>query len=130
MLNRKGYALLVVLAVSVILSASAIALWSSANLDMMIAANNKRINQAKIAATSGLNHFISLGLSPAQLANISRESGIVIPNTNLTSKTFYNVNLKTVCCNSERYIITSTGYYKKGNKIIAEYPMRSSWIVQ
>ena len=130
MSNRKGYVLLVTLVLSAILSMSVMALWSAVNLDLMIAGNTKRINQAKMAASSGLNHFIALGLRPEQLADISREGGTVLSNTELTSKTFYNVRLEAICCDSERYIVKSTGYYKKGDKIIAEHLIRSSWVVQ
>ena len=60
--TKKGYTLLVVLGVGLILSASAILLFSTSNDDVRIAANSRRVLQSKLAAVSGITHFKSMEL--------------------------------------------------------------------
>ena len=62
-MNRRGVTLVLVLVMSALIGMSAMLLFSTTNLEMMIAGNNRRINQAKISATSGLNHFTALNLN-------------------------------------------------------------------
>jgi hypothetical protein len=49
--------LLLVLVMSAFIGMSAMLLFSTTNMEMMIAGNTRRINQAKISATSGLESF-------------------------------------------------------------------------
>ena len=83
MSNRRGMTLLVVLVMAALIGVSAMMLFSSVNLEMMIAGNKRRTNQAKMAAISGVNHFSALGLNYSQLRDISGNQNrfVVIPRT-------------------------------------------------
>jgi hypothetical protein len=106
-------------------------LFSTSNMEMMIAGNTSRINQAKISATSGLSHFIALELDYVTLRQQAGdlESIQAIPRTQLGDKTFYEVNVH-FCCglSAGQYIVESTGYYMKGDKIISSKSSRSLFI--
>ena len=52
-----------VLVMSALIGMSAMLLFSTTNMETMIAGNIRRMNQAKISAASGLNHFRALGLT-------------------------------------------------------------------
>lgn len=93
-------------------------LWSSANLDTQIAGNSYKISQAKMAARSGINHFLALNLDIEDAYY-----GIVIPETRLTTKTSYIVEVyRTI---DEKTMILSRGMYKKGNRIVFQHPVRA-----
>jgi len=130
-LNRRGMALLVVLVMGALIGLSAMLLFSTSNMEMMIAGNTSRINQAKISATSGLSHFIALELDYVTLRQQAGdlESIQAIPRTQLGDKTFYEVNVH-FCCglSAGQYIVESTGYYMKGDKIISSKSSRSLFI--
>jgi|TARA_R110000796_G_scaffold162303_3_gene279074 hypothetical protein len=123
--------LLVVLVMGALISLSAMLLFSTSNMEMMIAGNTSRINQAKISATSGLSHFIALELDYVTLRQQAGdlESIQAIPRTQLGDKTFYEVNVH-FCCglSAGQYIVESTGYYMKGDKIISSKSSRSLFI--
>ena len=97
-------------------------------MDMMIAGNNRRINQAKISATSGLNHFTALGLSYDALRE---RAGVlqtiqVIAESQLSPKTSYEVKVHfSPHLSARQYIVESIGYYKKGDKILAAHPIKA-----
>ena len=57
--GRKGFTLVIVMVMSILMGLSAMALFSSASLDTMIAGNIRRSTIAKHAAVSGINHFMS-----------------------------------------------------------------------
>lgn len=130
-MNRRGMTLLVVLVMGALISLSAMLLFSTSNMEMMIAGNTSRINQAKISATSGLSHFIALELDYVTLRQQAGdlESIQAIPRTQLGDKTFYEVNVH-FCCglSAGQYIVESTGYYMKGDKIISSKSSRSLFI--
>ena len=130
-MNRRGMALLVVLVMGALIGLSAMLLFSTSNMEMMIAGNTSRINQAKISATSGLSHFIALELDYVTLRQQAGdlESIQAIPRTQLGDKTFYEVNVH-FCCglSAGQYIVESTGYYMKGDKIISSKSSRSLFI--
>ena len=63
MKKRKGITLVVVLAMMSILTAVVIMLWSSTNLSMLIAGNQRRQVQATSLASSGITHFTALNLT-------------------------------------------------------------------
>jgi len=131
MLNRKGMTLLLVLVMSALIGLSAMLLFSTTNMEMMIAGNTRRINQAKISAASGLSHFIALDLNYNTLRQRAGdlESIQAIPRTQLGDKTFYEVNVHFCCSLSEgQYIVESTGYYMKGDKIISSKTSRSLFV--
>lgn len=110
---------------------SASLLWSSANLDMMIAGNYKRVTQAKMAANSGINHFVSLNIDYDALYSQSvYGDGIIIPMTQLSRTSFYLVEVDVLCCGPNRYIVKSTGYYRKGEKVISSYPVKATFLLE
>jgi hypothetical protein len=124
-------ALLVVLVMGALIGISAMLLFSTANMEMMIVGNTSRINQAKISAASGLSHFIALDLNYNTLRQRAGdlESIQAIPRTQLGDKTFYEVNVHFCCSLSEgQYIVESTGYYMKGDKIISSKTSRSLFV--
>jgi len=130
-LNRRGMTLILVLMMGAFIGISAMLLFSTVNLNMMIAGNNRRMNQAKISATSGLSHFIALDLDYNTLRRQAGdlESIQAIPKTQLGDKTFYEVNVH-FCCglSAGQYIVESTGYYMKGDEIISRKTSRSLFV--
>lgn len=129
MSNRKGMALLIVLVMSAFIGISAMMLFSSVNLDMMIAGNKRRTIQAKLAATSGINHFASLQIKYDDLLEMSgnQESFVVIPRTLLGQKTYYEVEVRFLSAANKTYLVKSMGTYQKGNKILSSYPIRAAF---
>ena len=126
--RRRGFALLMVLVMSAFIGASALLLFSTANLETMIVGNTHRINQAKISATSGLAHFTALGLTYDTLRE--RADGLqtlqILPETQLGAKTSYEVKVHFYPRLSERqYVVESTGYYKKADRIISVHPIKA-----
>ena len=128
MSNRRGMTLVLVLAMSALIGVSAMLLYSTINLEMMIAGNKRRHNQAKISATSGLNHFTALNLDYNTLRR--RAGGMetlqVVPATVLSDKTVYEVKVHFSPYLSEgQYMVESVGYYTKGGKILATHPIKA-----
>ena len=78
MKKRKGFTLVVVLAMMSILTATAIMLWSTTNTSMLISANQRRHVQATSLASSGINHFTALNLSSRDIANRARQDEFVL----------------------------------------------------
>ncbi len=130
-MNRRGMTLVLVLVMSALIGMSAMLLFSTANMDMMIAGNTRRMNQAKISAASGLSHFIALDLNYNTLRRQAGEleSFQAIAKTQLGDKTFYEVNVYFCCGLSEgQYIVESTGYYMKGDQIVSSKTSRSLFV--
>ena len=128
MSNRRGMTLLLVLVMSALIGISAMLLYSTVNLEMMIAGNNRRITQAKISAASGLNHFTALGLTYGALREQAGDlqSLQIIPETQLGDRTSYDVKVHFSPRLSERqYVVESTGYYKKGRRVVAVHPTKA-----
>ena len=126
--KRRGVTLLIVLSVLSLISLSALTLFYSANLEMMIAGNARRSGMARRAAESGLNHFVALNRRYDALREEAsgRESIQVIPPTPLGAKTSYEVKVLFCCLLSERkYIVESTGFYKKDNRVISVHTTKS-----
>jgi hypothetical protein len=110
------------------IGASALYLYSSVNLDMMISGNKRRTTQAKISAASGLNHFSALNLNYTTLREQAGDLQTlrIIPEMQLGDMTSYEVNVHFCCRLSDgQYIVESIGYYKKRNKILSQYPIRA-----
>ncbi len=127
-MNRRGMTLLIVLMMSAFIGISAMLLFSTTNMEMMIAGNTRRINQAKISATSGLSHFTALNLNYNTLRR--RAGGLqtlqILPPTRLSPKTHYEVKVHfSADLNDGQYIVESVGYYTKGEKIIASHPIKA-----
>jgi len=127
-LNRRGVALIVVLMMAAFIGMSAMLLFSTTNMEMMIAGNTRRINQAKISATSGINHFTALGLDYNTLRG--RAGGLqtlqVLPVTRLSDKTHYEVKVHfSPRLSAGQYVVESIGYYTKGDKILSSHPIKA-----
>jgi len=120
--------LILVLMMSAFIGMSAMLLFSTTNMETMIAGNIRRINQAKISATSVLNHFTALDLD----YNTLRErAGVlktlqVLPLTRLSDKTSYEVKVYfSPSLNERQYLVESIGYYTKGGKILSSHPIKA-----
>ena len=128
MSNRRGVVLLVVLMMAALMGISAMMLFSTVNLEMMIAGNTRRINQAKISAASGLNHFTALGLTYNTLREQAGDLQTlqILSETQLGDKTSYDVKVHFYPGLSERqYVVESIGYYTKGDKVISIHPIKA-----
>ena len=128
MSNRRGMALIIVLMMSAFIGVSATLLFSTVNLEMMIVGNKRRHNQAKISATSGLNHFTALNLDYNTLRG--RAGGLqtlqLLPATRFSDKTHYEVKVHfSPRLSAGQYVVESIGYYTKGNKILAMHPIKA-----
>ena len=128
MSSRRGVTLVLVLVMSVLIGISAMLLFSTVNMEMMIAGNVRRANQAKISATSGLNHFTALNLDYNTLRG--RAGGLqtlqILPRTRLSDKTSYEVNVHfSPRLSAGQYMVESIGYYTKGDKILATHPIKA-----
>jgi hypothetical protein len=113
---------------SALIGMSAMLLFSTVNMEMMIAGNVRRANQAKISATSGLNHFTALNLDYNTLRG--RAGGLqtlqILPRTRLSDKTSYEVNVHfSPRLSAGQYMVESIGYYTKGGKILATHPIKA-----
>jgi type II secretory pathway component PulK len=128
MSSRRGVTLVLVLVMSALIGMSAMLLFSTVNMEMMIAGNVRRANQAKISATSGLNHFTALNLDYNTLRG--RAGGLqtlqILPRTRLSDKTSYEVNVHfSPRLSAGQYMVESIGYYTKGGKILATHPIKA-----
>ena len=127
---KKGYTLAVVLGLCFILTASAMLLFSSSRDEMMIAGNNRRILQSKLAAISGLTHFKSMELFYEHLRQqadvMGQEKLTIVEEIALGDRTFYKVEVQ-LCCElgENEFIVKSTGYYKDNGRIISEHVKHS-----
>jgi type II secretory pathway component PulK len=127
-LNRRGMTLVMVLMMSALIGMSAMLLFSTTNMETMIAGNIRRINQAKISATSGLNHFTALNLDYNTLRR--RAGGLqtlqVLPATRLSNRTSYEVKVHfSPRLSAGQYMVESIGYYTKADKILAIHPIKA-----
>ncbi len=128
MLARRGMALILVLVMSAFIGMSAMLLFSTTNMETMIAGNIRRMNQAKISAASGLSHFTALNLDYNTLRD--RAGGLqtlqVLPRTRLSPKTSYEVKVHfSPRLSAGQYVVESIGYYTKGDKILATHPIKA-----
>ena len=128
MLNRRGMTLVLVLVMSALIGMSAMLLFSTTNMETMIAGNIRRMNQAKISAASGINHFTALGLNYNTLRR--RAGGLqtlqILSDVRLSSFTSYEVKVHfSPSLNVGHYLVESIGYYTKGDKILATHPIKA-----
>jgi len=129
-MNTKGFALILVLVVTTIISTSAILIYSMSRDDMMIASNNRRTVQSKLAAVSGITHFKSMELFYEHLRQqadaIGQQKITIIEETPLGDRTFYKVEVN-LCCDlgENEFIVKSTGYYKDNGRVISEHVRHS-----
>ena len=128
MSNRRGMTLLIVLMMSSLIGISAMLLFSTVHTESMIAGNTRRINQAKISAASGLNHFTALGLTYDTLREQAsgQQTLQALSETRLSPHTSYEVKVHFYPRLSERqYVVESIGYYTKGDKVISIHPIKA-----
>jgi hypothetical protein len=128
MSSRRGMTLLLVLVMSAFIGMSAMLLFSTTNMETMIAGNIRRMNQAKISAASGLNHFTALRLNYNTLRR--RAGGLqtlqIIPATQLSARTSYEVKVHfSPLLSAGQYMVESIGYYSKGDKVLATHPTKA-----
>ena len=107
MKKRKGLTLVVVLAMMSILTAVVVMLWSSTNLSMLIAGNQRRQMQASTLADSCINHFRALNLSSREIANRSGEGEFVLLLDERLGDGRYYVFARPL--NDNRFEVVSTG---------------------
>lgn len=117
MTHKKGFTLLAVMIVAALMTISATCLWSMTNLDMQAVTNTQRVSQAKLAAMSGITHF-----TVARFDLASAENGELVPQTVLTPKTSYRVEVQGI--DDNKVIVTSWGQYIKSDEVVFEYPIR------
>jgi type II secretory pathway component PulK len=128
MSNRRGMTLILVLVMSAFIGMSAMLLFSTTNMETMIAGNIRRMNQAKISAASGINHFIALQLNYNTLRRRAGELQTVqvIPRTDLSNRTSYEVKVYfSPVLSAGQYVVESTGYYTKGDKVLSSHPIKA-----
>lgn len=106
-----------VLMMSAILTIVATSLWNTTSLEAQIVTNQQKIDQAKLAAMSGITHF-----TVANFDLTNAENGELVPETPLTPRTGYRVEMKNV--EDGKVMVTSWGQYRKSDQIIFEYPIR------
>jgi hypothetical protein len=128
--TKKGYTLAIVLGVGLILTGSAMLLFSTTQDEVTISANNRRILQSKLAAVSGLTHFKSMDLFYEHLKQqadiIGQEKITIINETPLGDRTFYKVEVHLGGeLGENEFIVRSTGYYKDNGRIISEHVKHS-----
>ncbi len=107
MKKRKGITLVVVLAMMSILTAVVIMLWSSTNLSMLIAGNQRRQVQATSLASSGITHFTALKLTSRDIASRARDDEFVLILDERLGGGRYYVFARTLEHN--RFEVVSTG---------------------
>jgi len=120
--------LLLVLVMGAFIGISAMLLFSTTNMETMIAGNTRRLNQAKISAASGLNHFNALGLNYNTLRERAGDLQTVqiLPETRLSSHTSYEVKVYfSPLLSDGQYMVESTGYYTKGDRILSFHPIKA-----
>lgn len=127
---KRGFTLVIVLVVGLMLTGSAMLLFSTSRDEMRISANNRRILQSKLAAASGMSHFKSMELFYEHLRQqadvMGQDELIIISETPLGDRTFYKVEVS-LCCElgDSEFIVKSTGYYKDNGRIISEHVKHS-----
>ena len=121
---KKGFALVVVVSLSMLISGLAILLFQTTNLDVMIAGNKRRQYQAATAAQRGMNHFSALRYEYNDLKNLAGGGNevLLIRDNTMSDKHSYQVVIK-FCCGQHgapleegSYYVQSTGWYKKNTK--------------
>jgi len=110
MRKRKGFTMIIVISMVVILSMAAIMLHQSTNLSTLIAGNHRRQVQAQSLATSGMSHFTSMKLSSRQIEEMAgdREELLILDEQFGGGR--YYVFVKPL--NDNRFEVISTGERK------------------
>lgn len=104
-----------------LITSASLVLWHNSQIDMTIASNTHKIKHAQFAAQSGLNHFVAM-YGSSQITTL----GNALPNTRLSSKTSYKVDVYQLL-EGGKMLVVSTGMYLKRGKVVFEYPIRFVW---
>lgn len=129
--RKRGFTLVAVLSVSALLTLIVHGLFFEARLSAQIAENSIRLTKATMAATSGLNHFMSMNISIGTVSNRLRSnpgaSETILDDVVLErGRLFYTVKVSACCSATGGFLprdtlrVESTGVYRKGEKIWAK----------
>ena len=128
MLNRKkGFSLLMTLVLSSMIMMTASILYTSAREELAITHNIVMHDRAKRAAHSGINHFVALQISQADLMNEmgNRREIVLLENVRLTNRLFYTVKLSLLENNNQSFVVESTGSYEKRGVALSKHRTRA-----
>ncbi len=122
-MNRNGFILVTTLVMSLMLAGLASVAWAMSELNAQITTNYIRESQVKMAASSGIQHFLALDQIPRHQGN----NYIAIPETPLTARLSYIVTIYLL--DDQRALVVSRGLYKKASRVLFEHPTRMviSW---
>lgn len=93
-------------------------MWVDSSLDTQITTNQLRESQVRMAAMSGIQHFLALDYNPDDYIHES----VIVPETSLTSRLSYTVTIYIL--GDQRALLVSRGLYKKANKLVFEHPTK------
>ena len=131
--ERRGVALLITLCMCAIIAMGATMIFTMSHTESQISGNIRRMVQAKTAAISATNHFQAMNVFYEELQRRSITAGSdlieVIPETTLGVRTSYKVEVS-LCCNlgEREFMVISTGYYKKLDRVISTHVSRSLFV--
>jgi len=120
-LYRKGFTLVVVLALMTLVTSIIMVTWNNSQVNASITSNVYKVKRAQLAAQSGVSHFAAL-YSNTRITSL----GIAIPVTSLSDKTSYKVQIENFLENN-RILVVSKGMYVKRGEVVFEYPVRFVW---
>lgn len=93
-------------------------MWVNSGLGAQITINQVRESQVRMAAMSGIQHFLALSPSPDGYVH----EGVIIPETPLTSRLSYAVTIHLL--GDQRALVISRGLYRKAGKLVFEHPTK------
>ena len=128
---KKGYTLIVVLAVVALLSGAAIMTYNSTNLYTKLSHNDRLYKQARLNAQSGITHFLSERHHYEDLVEIGDgQEEFLLIQSDLTSKDHYQVRVKMMP--GEKFEVTSHGVVLDNGKTVSSASIKatfkSEWI--
>ena len=128
---KKGYTILSVLGLSLLVSLTAVSLYDATNTQTKITHNQRLYNQARANAQSGLTHFVSERHHYEDLAELGEgKKEFVLLNGALNNKNHYQVKIK--LSENDIFEVTSQGYVIKNKKVLSSAALRatfqSNWI--
>ena len=126
MINR-GFALVAVLVACLMITTSATLVYAMTELNAQITYNQVAHTKAKLAATSGLNHFISLGLHYEDLREISqgRDGEFIVLESRTIDNDYYRVSV--VLDDDDIFYVYSKGEHVTGERIVASAETAASF---
>lgn len=127
MISSKGFVLFAVLVACLLVTTSATLVYAMTELNAQIAYNHVAHTKAKLAATSGMNHFISLGLHYEDLRELSQGRGgeFVVLESKTVDNDYYRVTA--VLDNNDIFYVYSRGDHVRGGRIVASAESAASF---